>query len=244
MDARTLQYENQKLVQQLEAQKSEMHMLEAKFKELRNEQSSYDNTLISMNKMWNQLIDDLILLGVRVGGGLNNLPALDHEELSEESIESCPSEEIFLFVLLKSNNFRKEDDNSLLEFAEDALALRRSATIALMRSLQEAIAAQQARSKSLSLALNGEKSNEDVIFALQNHNDHLKEVVGNVREAISLVSEKQKRYLDEIEAFKSSYPKDLQEIKHLSGELEETMAELEESRRKLVILQLQRHGGF
>ncbi|VAH84700.1 unnamed protein product [Triticum turgidum subsp. durum] len=243
MDATALHYENQKLVQQLEAQKSEMHVLEAKFKELRNEQSSYDNTLISLDKMWNQLVDDLILLGVRFGGGLNNLPALDHEELSEESIESCPSEENFLFMLLKSNNYGKKDDNSLLEFAEEALALRRSATLALMRSLQEAIAAQQARSEYLSLALNGEKSNENVVVALQNHNDHLKEVVGNVREAISIVNEKHKRYLDEIEAFKSGYSKELQEIKHLSGELEETMAELEESRRKLVILQLQRHEG-
>ncbi|KAM3354357.1 hypothetical protein ACQJBY_025182 [Aegilops geniculata] len=243
MDATALHYENQKLVQQLEAQKSEMHLLEAKFKELRNEQSSYDNTLISLDKMWNQLVDDLILLGVRFGGGLNNLPALDHEELSEESIESCPSEEIFLFMLLKSNNYGKKDDNSLLEFAEEALALRRSATLALMRSLQEAIAAQQARSEYLSLTLNAEKSNEDVVVALQNHNDHLKEVVGNVREAISIVNEKHKRYLDEIVAFESSYSKELQEIKHLSGELEETMAELEESRRKLVILQLQRHGS-
>ncbi|VAH84672.1 unnamed protein product [Triticum turgidum subsp. durum] len=243
MDATALHYENQKLVQQLEAQKSEMHVLEAKFKELRNEQSSYDNTLISLDKMWNQLVDDLILLGVRFGGGLNNLPALDHEELSEESIQSCPSEEIFLFMLLKSNNYGKKDDNSMLEFAEEDLALRRSATLALMRSLQEAIAAQQARSEYLSLALNGEKSNEDVVVALQNHNDHLKEVVGNVREAISIVNEKHKRYLDEIEAFKSGYSKELQEIKHLSGELEETMAELEESRRKMVILQLQRHGG-
>ncbi|KAF7039944.1 hypothetical protein CFC21_049884 [Triticum aestivum] len=243
MDATALHYENQKLVQQLEAQKSEMHLLEAKFKELRNEQSSYDNALISLDKMWNQLVDDLILLGVRFGGGLNNLPALDHEELSQESIESCPSEEIFLFMLLKSNNYGKKDDNTLLEFAEEALALRRSATLALMRSLQEAIAAQQARSEHLSLALNGEKSNEDVVVALQNHNDHLKEVIGNVREAISIVNEKHKRYLDEIEAFKSSYSKELQEIKHLSGELEETMAELEESRRKLVILQLQRHGS-
>ncbi|VAH84757.1 unnamed protein product [Triticum turgidum subsp. durum] len=187
MDATALHHENQKLVQQLEAQKSEMHALESKFKELRNEQSSYDNTLISLDKMWNQLVDDLILLGVRFGGGLNNLPALDHEELSEESIESCPSEEVFLFMLLKSNNYGKKGDNSWLEFAEEALALRRSATLALMRSLQEAIAAQQARSEYLSSALNAEKSNE--------------------------------------------------------GELEETMAELEESRRKLVILQLQRHGG-
>ena len=59
--------------------------------------------------------------------------------------------------------------------------------------------------------------NLDVVVALQNHNDHLKEVVGNVREAISIVNGKHKRYLDEIEAFKSSYSKELQEIKHLSG---------------------------
>ncbi|XP_047079963.1 E3 ubiquitin-protein ligase BRE1-like 2 [Lolium rigidum] len=244
MDATSLQYENQKLVQQLEAQKSEMHILETKFTELRNEQSSYDDTLISLNKMWNQLIDDLVLLGVRVGGGLDNLQALDHEDVSEDSAESCPSEEIFLFMLLKSKNSRNNDGSSLLKFVKEALALRHSATVALMRSLQEAIAAQQARSESLSLALNGEKSNEDVIDALQNHNNYLKEVVGNVRQAISVVNEKHKRYLDEIEAFKNNYPEELQETKRLSGELEETMAELEESRRKLVIQQLQRHGGL
>ncbi|CAM0953283.1 unnamed protein product [Alopecurus aequalis] len=241
MDTASLQHENQKLVQQLEAQKSEMHILEAKFKELKNEQYSYDDSLISLNKIWNQLIDDLVLLGVRVGGDLDNLQALDHEDLSQA--ESCPSEEIFLFTLLKSNNSRNNDDNSLLKFVKEALTLRHSATVALMRSLQEAIATQQARSESLLLALNGEKPNEDVIVALQNHNNHLKEVVGNVRQAISIVNEKHKRYLDEIEAFKSNYSEELQETKRLSGELEETIAELEESRRKLVIQQLQRHGG-
>ena len=112
MDSTALQYENQKLVQQLEAQKSEMHALGCKFKELRDEQCFYDKTLISLNKLWNQvlsfvsdmkislwtfstpacfslclcilqLIDDLVLLGVRAGGDLDNLQALDHEELSE-----------------------------------------------------------------------------------------------------------------------------------------------------------------
>jgi E3 ubiquitin-protein ligase BRE1 len=146
-------------------------------------------------------------------------------------------------MLMKLNNSRNNDDSSLLKFVKEALALRHSATVALMRSLQEAIAAQQARSESLSLALNGETSNEDVSVALQNHNDHLKEVVGNVRQAISIVNEKHKRYLNEIDAFKSNYPEVLQETKRLSGELEETMAELDESRRKLVIQQLQRHGG-
>ncbi|KAG2656404.1 hypothetical protein PVAP13_1KG078600 [Panicum virgatum] len=220
-----------------------MHALECKFKELRDEQCSYDKTLISLNKMWNQLIDDLVLLGVRAGGDLGNLQALDHEELSEDSFESCPSEEIFLLRLLKSSNFKNNNENNLLEFVEEALAFRHSVTITLMKSLQEAICSHQARSESLALAFNGEKSNEDVIVALQNHNDHLKEVVENANQAISIINEKHKRYLDEIEASKSNHSRELQEIKRISGELEESMAELELSRRKLVVLQLQRHGS-
>uniref|UniRef100_A0A0E0IWM1 E3 ubiquitin protein ligase n=1 Tax=Oryza nivara TaxID=4536 RepID=A0A0E0IWM1_ORYNI len=243
MDAAALQYENQKLVQQLEAQKSKMRALEGMFKELRDEQCSYDNTLICLNKMWNQLIDDLVLLGVRAGGDLNGLQALDHEEMSEESLESCPSEEIFLFRLLNSRNFRNNDDSSLSKLVEEALALRYSTTVTLMKSLQEAFAVQQARSESLSLALNGQNSSEDVIVALENHNDYLKEVVDNLRQAVSIINRKHEKYLDEIEAFKNNQSRELHEVKCLSGELEESMAELEESRRKLAVLQLQTGGG-
>ncbi|RRT83826.1 hypothetical protein B296_00009813, partial [Ensete ventricosum] len=56
VDAAVLQYQNQRLVQQLEAQKAEMHTLEGKFKELRERQSSYDKCLMTVNKMWNQVI--------------------------------------------------------------------------------------------------------------------------------------------------------------------------------------------
>lgn len=56
MDAAVLQYQNQRLVQQLEAQKAEMHTLEGKFKELRERQSSYDKSLMTVNRMWNQVI--------------------------------------------------------------------------------------------------------------------------------------------------------------------------------------------
>ena len=62
--------------------------------------------------------------------------------------------------LLKSSNFKNNNENSLLEFVEEALAFRRSVTITLMKSLQEAICSHQARSESLALAFNGEKSNE------------------------------------------------------------------------------------
>jgi E3 ubiquitin-protein ligase BRE1 len=72
-------------------------------------------------------------------------------------------------MLLKSKNSRNNDGSSLLKFVKEALASRHSATVALMRSLQEAIAAQQARSESLSLALNGEKSNEGKEIVLSLH---------------------------------------------------------------------------
>jgi E3 ubiquitin-protein ligase BRE1 len=57
----------------------------------------------------------------------------------------------------------------------------------------------------------------DVIAALQNHNDHLKDVVDSASQAISIINEKHIRYLDEIEAFKSNHSRELQEIKRLSG---------------------------
>lgn len=56
MDAAVLHYQNQRLVQRLEAQKAEMHTLEGKFKELREKQSSYNKSLMTLNKMWNQVI--------------------------------------------------------------------------------------------------------------------------------------------------------------------------------------------
>lgn len=56
VDAVALQYQNQKLVQQLEAQKAETLVLENKYKEMRDMQSSYDLAMISINKMWNQVL--------------------------------------------------------------------------------------------------------------------------------------------------------------------------------------------
>lgn len=150
---------------------------------------------------------------------------------------------------MNSRNFRNNDDSSLSKLVEEALALRYSTTVTLMKSLQEAFAVQQARSESLSLALNGQNSSEgkdesnicallffffgsniatllfnqinlfpsDVIVALENHNDYLKEVVDNLRQAVSIINRKHEKYLDEIEAFKNNQSRELHEVKCLSG---------------------------
>lgn len=50
-----LQYQNQKLVQQVEAQKAECFALENKFNQLKEKQQNYDDTLIVVNKCWGQV---------------------------------------------------------------------------------------------------------------------------------------------------------------------------------------------
>jgi E3 ubiquitin-protein ligase BRE1 len=55
VDVTVLQCQNQKLVQQLDVQKHEFHGLEAKIKELKDKQASYDGMLITVNKLWNQV---------------------------------------------------------------------------------------------------------------------------------------------------------------------------------------------
>ncbi|MQL95384.1 hypothetical protein Taro_028054 [Colocasia esculenta] len=59
LDTTVLLYQNQKLGQQLEVQKFEYSVIENKFKQLKDEQVAYDDTLTEVNKSWNGLVDDL-----------------------------------------------------------------------------------------------------------------------------------------------------------------------------------------
>ncbi|GFY92696.1 histone mono-ubiquitination 1 [Actinidia rufa] len=59
LDTAVLQYQNQKLVQKLEAQKVECIALENKFCQLKEKQQPYDETLAVVNEAWEQLADGL-----------------------------------------------------------------------------------------------------------------------------------------------------------------------------------------
>ncbi|KAB1227898.1 E3 ubiquitin-protein ligase BRE1-like 2 [Morella rubra] len=183
-DAAVLQHQNQKLLQQIDIQKHELHDLEAKIKELKDKQSSYDDMLIVVNQLWNQLVDDLILLGVRAGAGQIAFEYLDRADNCRGSVPSCPAEEIFLCRLLQKDSIQANGNDGIIKYVEEALALRHSSTTWLLKLLEDTINDQRAKTKSIALALHGKLSSE--------------------------------------------------------GELDESMAELEESRRKLVNLQMQK----
>ncbi|CAI5947769.1 unnamed protein product [Closterium sp. NIES-65] len=54
IDPSVLQFQNQKLSQQLEVQKERIHELESRFEDLKARQSDYDDTLMTVNSAWNQ----------------------------------------------------------------------------------------------------------------------------------------------------------------------------------------------
>lgn len=83
VDAAVLQYQNQKLAQQLDAQKNEIHALEGKFNQLKSKQTAYDDILITVNSAWNQLVEDLGLLAIRASGKTTGVQVLDNPRPSK-----------------------------------------------------------------------------------------------------------------------------------------------------------------
>ncbi|ESR59076.1 hypothetical protein CICLE_v10014206mg [Citrus x clementina] len=240
VDAAVLQYQNQKLVQQLDSQKHELQSLEAKIKELQEKQTSYDEMLITVNQLWNLFVDDLILLGVRAGGGSNVLQKLDSENQTRDSMPSGPPEDMFLCRLLQVNSIESSSKDGILQYVEEALASRHSSARELMKFIEEVIDAQRVKTKSIAEAFHEKLSAEDAIIQLSKIDDMMKEEAKNLHEVMEIIHLKHKEYADQIENYISSHSVDQAEIQHLAGELEETMAELEESRRKLVSLKMQK----
>lgn len=240
VDATVLQYQNQKLVQQLDVQKQELHDLEDKIKELRQEQTSYDDFLIKINQLWSQLDDDLILLGVRAGAGQSALEALQHADSSRGSIPSCPAEEIFLCRLLQSDSIGKNGSEERVVYIKEALALRHSSTLKLMNLIEDTIQALMNKIESIDQSFHENSSAEDAIIHLNKIDDLMKEEVNNLKTIIEALHINHKEYADVIQNYTHSHSIDQSEIKRVAGDLEDSMAELEESRRKLVNLKMQK----
>lgn len=240
VDAAVLQYQNQRLLQQIDKQKHDLQDLEAKIKELKDKQGSYDEMLITVNQIWNQLVDDLILLGLCAGGSQNALQILDGADYSRGSIPSCSAEEMFLCRLLQRDSIEANGNDEIAKYVEEALTLRHTSTRELLKLLEHTIYSHREKTESIVHTLDGKISSEDAIIQLPKIDDMMEREVKNLREAIDILHVKQKEYADVIRTYLSSQSTDQSEISRITGELDDSMTELEESRRKLVNLKMQK----
>ncbi|KMT19795.1 hypothetical protein BVRB_1g008490 [Beta vulgaris subsp. vulgaris] len=241
VDAAVLQYQNQKLVQQLDAQKHELHDLEVKIQELKERQSSYDDMLTTVKQIWNQMIDDLVLLGVRAGGGINILQTLDSEDCSQGSFTSCPAEHIFLCSLLKVESVELNGRDDYIKYIQEILDQRHSSTWKLLNFLEDFVEDQKKKTTDISQELHENLSTEDATIKLNKIEDLMTEEANTLHLVIDGLHQKHLEYADRIQSYIQNQSVDETEIKHIAGELEEFMAELEESRRKLVNLRMQKN---
>ncbi|CAA2992289.1 Hypothetical predicted protein [Olea europaea subsp. europaea] len=180
-----------------------------------------------------ELFEDLILLGIM-------LILLEIPTLSVGSIPSCPLEDIFLCRLLQRNSIPRDGANGSINYIKKALASRQASTRGLMKLLEDAIDALRDKLEDIAQALQGNQSAEDVIFQLHKLNDLMKEEAGHLHEGIDVLHLKHKQYADEIQTCFNNHSVDQSEIKRLAGELKESIAELEESRRKLINQKMQK----
>lgn len=80
----------------------------------------------------------------------------------------------------------------------------------------------------------------DAIIKSYKIDELMKEEVKHLHVVIEALHVKHKEYDDMIQSYSHSHSVDQSEIKRIAGDVEDSMAELEESRRKLVNLKMQK----
>ncbi|CAL2258241.1 unnamed protein product [Prunus armeniaca] len=212
--------------------------LEAKIKELKDKQGSYDEMLITVNQIWNQVILN-VWLGFLPFHGLNCV----HQDDMFNSIMFCGGD--VSLCLLQRDSIEANGNDEIAKYVEEALTLRHTSTRELLKLLEHTIYSHREKTESMVHTLDGKISSEGqrfnyAIIQLPKIDDMMEREVKNLREAIDILHVKQKEYADVIRTYLSSQSTDQSEISRITGELDDSMTELEESRGKLVNLKMQK----
>ncbi|KAI5061234.1 hypothetical protein GOP47_0023739 [Adiantum capillus-veneris] len=241
VDAAELQYENHKLAQQLDVQRNEIHALELECQELKNKQTCYDESLASIQDAWEELVDNVELLSVRANAPSSGLRLLEPAHFSEESVDgSVPPEEVFLHRLLHGGAVENSGTSNGTLSVEGALEQRQASTLRLVENVVEAIETQHTKNEDLSLSLNAATSTEDCRQQIESILEDLRTEIGLLKSVMNSLDSRHNVLAAEISLCQNHHARDQAELKRLKGDIEETLADLETSRRKLAALRNQK----
>ncbi|MCO5583634.1 hypothetical protein L7F22_037547 [Adiantum nelumboides] len=241
LDAAELQYENHKLAQQLDVQRNEIHALELKYQDLKHKQTCYDESLASIQEAWEELVDDVELLSVRANAPNHGLKLLEPSHCSEDSVDgSVPPEEIFLHRLLHNGAIENSGTSNGTISAEGALEQRQASTLRLVENAVQAIEMQHTQNEALLMSLMAATSAEDCRQQVDSILKDLRTEIGLLNSVMNSLDSRHNSLATEITLCQSNHARDQAELKRLKGDIEETLADLETSRRKLAALRNQK----
>lgn len=153
-----LQFQNQKLSAQLEVKRKEINELENQVEELKKKRAAYADTLLCVNRYWNQLHSDLEILCRR----LNTAPPTDNGKVEEKPEVQVKKEnkakdrgclpDPFLERLLRQDSAAVDETQQLRRDicdeatdVEEQLAARCSASKACLARVLDTIDAERTR---------------------------------------------------------------------------------------------------
>ncbi|XP_012473319.1 E3 ubiquitin-protein ligase BRE1-like 1 isoform X1 [Gossypium raimondii] len=234
LDAAVLQFQNQKLVQKLEAQKVECSTLENKFLQLKEKQKSYDSTLKAVNKSWEALITDLESRSIHTrkssGQDVGHTPNVK---------DGPPSytENAFLSRLMETGATESSSSNNCTEqIKEDREHTVSAKSGNILNNIIVAIDDLWCLKDGLYAAVRKELQNDGSCGQLA----ELESEVKNLRFAIADVHLNHRSLARELQSHRDIDAKNKAELKRLKGELESAVAELQESNCKLATLKAER----
>ncbi|XP_042959417.1 E3 ubiquitin-protein ligase BRE1-like 1 isoform X2 [Carya illinoinensis] len=239
LDVTVLQYQNQKLVQKLEAQKVESFSLENKLSLLNQKQQPYDSTLAVVNKSLDKLVNDLDSFSIKTRESSSeqdgkHLPVID---------DGVPStfKDAFLSRLTETGatehsstynraNHVKEDSETATEKTEN-----------ILRNIVAAVDNLWYLKDGLLAAVLKELPDDGACRQKTSHD--LEKEVKNLRMEFSDLHLKHKSLARELQRQQNVHAKNEAEMKHLREELEVALSELEENNCNLASLKAQRNAA-
>ncbi|KAE8660865.1 E3 ubiquitin-protein ligase BRE1-like 1 [Hibiscus syriacus] len=241
LDTAVLQFQNQKLVQKLEAQKVEYSTLENKFIQLKEKQNPYDSILKVVNKSWNALITDLESSSThtRKSSGQD----VGSTQVAKD-VPPCLTEDAFLSRLMETGATESSSSNNCPEqIKEDGEHTASEKTRNILHNILVSIDDLWCLKDGLYAAARKELQNDGSCRQME----ELESEVKNLRTAISDIHLKHKSLSRQLQSHRDADAKNKAVLKRLKGELEGAVAELQESNCKLSALKAERdatNGAF
>ncbi|CAK9149379.1 unnamed protein product [Ilex paraguariensis] len=240
LDTAVLQFQNQKLVQKVKAQKFECVALEKKFSQLGERQQQYDNTLAVVNKSWNELVDDLETCSIRTNYSSCCGKDARHQLITKDGASSL-QEDVFLRRLLETGATESTcTSNSVNQMEEDRQAAgekTKNILCNIVAAIDDLWCLKDGLYASVLKALP-----EDGSFREKTSRD-LEVEVKNLRLAIGDLHLKHKSLAREMQISRDTDAKNKADLICLRGELEDTLAELVENNCKLTTLKAERDAA-
>ncbi|MCO5599073.1 hypothetical protein L7F22_053172 [Adiantum nelumboides] len=241
VDAAMLQYQNQKLEQQLDVHRSEINALEGRCNQLRTKQTSLEGSLDTVRNAWGMLLEKVEHLSVRAKHPMRG-EGSEQDSSPKDTIGSRLAEEDFLQRLLVPGATENSNESNDTNSAELTLKSCQGAALKSVEHLFRAIDTQRACKKELLETYKGKLQKDEPDLHSQQIDGSMSEVT-SLRLAMDTLHLKHKDLLSQVRFWRRSRVRDQADVKILAGELEETFVDLENTRQRIAALRSQKDSN-